>query len=814
MGELRTDIRYALRRLIAAPAFTITGIATLALGIGATTAIFSLVYGVVFRPLPFPQPDNLYAVYSANATAGSMRAAVSAVDLDDWRAARRDIEDIGGVFFRAGSSGIDLTGRGEPRRLPAAFFSPGFFSALGVIPAAGRLPREEEMVRGGPDDVVVLSHTFWVREFGASPDAIGATLTLRGVPSIVVGVLPPSMRFPADGIDVYLPYSTIPDDAIPRIRVVRTLDVVARAKPGATQDAVEAEMAVITRRLASEYPEDKFWDQATVVPMTDVMTGPVRDGLLVLFGAVGLVMLMAVVNVAALQVARASGRGREMAVRLALGARRARLVRQLLTESLVLAAVGCVAGVALAYGMLRALVMLAAGQLPRMAEVGIDATAVIFAVAVSLLTGLLFGVAPALRAIGSDPQRALAGGSRGAVGADSQRLRHVLVVAEIAVAMMLVVGAGLMTRSFVALLGVDPGFRQDGLVAVQFTIDPDRHDVPLDPARPGFRGYMNYYQTVIEKVRTLPGVESAAAVKDAPFRGNGELNSFQIASRPVPAGEQAPTATVIHVSDGYFSTIGARLIGGREFAPSDRAGAPRVVVVNDAFARQFFPGGAVGQKLQFGPAPVEIIGVVNDIRQVSMSEQARPTMYFSNYQNGRIQTTIVARTLGDPVVMGSAIRKAIWSLDANQPITDVFTFSDSTDRALARPRLLVVLLGSFGAVGLLLGAVGIYGVLSALVNQRQREIGVRIALGARPRDVQRLVLRRGLMLTASGIAIGLAGAWLLTRFLAAVLYGVAPTDPLTFAGVAAALAGAALLASWLPAVRAARVDPVVALRAE
>jgi len=423
-----------------------------------------------------------------------MRAPVSAVDLDDWRAARRDIEDIGGVFFRAGSSGIDLTGRGEPRRLPAAFFSPGFFGALGVVPEAGRLPREEEMVRGGPDDVVVISHTFWVREFDASPDAIGTTLTLSGVPSIVVGVLPPSMRFPSDGIDVYLPYSTIPDYAIPRIRVVRTLDVVARAKTGVPQDAVETEMAVITRRLAN---------------------------------------------------------------RRAVCGRRGS---------------GCRSAV-----------------------------------------------------------------WRGAVGADSQRLRNALVIAEIAVAMMLVVGAGLMTRSFVALLDVDPGFRQDGLVAVQFTIDSNRHDVPVDPARPGFAGYMNYYEAVIEKVRRLPGVESAAAVKDAPFRGTGEVNGFQIANRPVPAGEQAPTATVIHVSDDYFSTIGARLLAGRELASSGRAGAPPVVVVNGAFARQFFPSGAVGQHLQFGRAPVEIIGVVNDIRQVSLSEQARPTLYLSNYQNGRVQ---------------------------------------------------------------------------------------------------------------------------------------------------------------------------------
>jgi predicted permease len=545
------------------------------------------------------------------------------------------------------------------------------------------------------------------------------------------------------------------------------------------------------------------------------MTGAVRDGLLVLFGAVGLVLLMAAVNVAALQVARAAGRGRELAVRLALGARRGRLVRQLLTESLVLAALGCGAGVAVAYGLLRGLLSLAADQLPRAAEVGVDLTAVAFAVGVSLLAGLVFGVAPALRALRSDPQQALSAGSRGAAGSHTHGLRHGLVVVEVAVAMMLVVGAGLMSRSFVALLNVDPGFQPEGLVAVQFTIASERHEAASNPGPIGHRGYMNFYREAIDRVRALPGVESAAAVKHAPFRGNGERNQFTIPTRPVPAGEDAPTASVIHVSDGYFSTIGARIMAGREFTPQDRAGAPFVIVVNDSFARQYFPGeSVVGQNVRIGAAAVEIVGVVNDIRQVSMRDDARPTIYLSNLQNGRIQTTIVARTDGDPLALAPAIRRAIWSLDADQAIADVFTFDDAMGTALAQPRLLLVLLGSFGVVGLLLGALGIYGVLSALVNQRQREIGVRIALGARPADVQRMVIRRGLLLTLGGIAIGMTGAWMLTRFLAAVLYGIEPTDPMTFGGVAAVLTLAALLASWLPALRAARVDPVEALRAE
>ncbi|HEY7475070.1 MAG TPA: ABC transporter permease [Vicinamibacterales bacterium] len=813
MRDFQRDVQYAIRRLRSSPGFTAAAILTLALGIGANTAIFSIVNSVLFRPLPFPEPDRLYAVYSANRTADALQAAVSAVDLDDWRAQRQQVEDLGGYFYAEGSTGIDLTGRGDPRRLSVVFFTPGFFSALRVTPLQGRLPLENEMVRGGNDRVVLLSHRFWMSEFGGAAVA-GSTLALGGAPHEVLGVLPADMRFPTDLADVFVPYSTIPDSGIPRIRPVRILSVVARAKPGVSQDAVQAEMNTIASRLAAQYTEDRAWDATTVLPLHDVVTSAVRRPLLVLLGAVGFVVLMACVNLAGLQLARAVGRGREIGVRIALGARRGRLVRQLLTESLVLAVCGGIAGLALASLLTSALLALAAGELPRASEVRIDAFVLAFSLFLSIVTGLLFGLVPAWRTASWNVSQMLREGGRGNVAGESGRLRTGLIVAEVALAVILVAGAGLMGRSFVALLDVDPGFQPHGLIAVQFTINASKYPAPPAAATPGRipSPYTQFYTEVIEKVRTLPGVVSAAAVKDPPFRGNGERNGFGIPGRPVPPGQDPPSAATIHVSDGYFKTIGARLVDGREFTPQDRFDAPFVVVVNEAFARQFFPGQrAVGQQILRG-TPVEIVGVVNDIRQVAMAEPARPTIYVHNLQNARVKTTIVARAQGDPLMLAGAIREAVWSIDPQQPITGIFTFDESVSRALARPRLVTVLLLSFGGVGLLLGAVGIYGILAFLVQQRRSEIGVRLALGARPVDVAAVFVRRGLILTSVGVAIGLGGALLLSRYLEAVLYGVRPTDPATFAGVALMLLVAAALASWLPARRAARVDPVTTLR--
>ncbi len=804
VGEFRQDVGYAMRKLRRSPGFTLVAVLTLALGIGANTAIFSVVNGVLFRPLPFPRPEQLLKVWSANPSAGMLQASVSPVDLDDWRAQRKQVADIGGFWYAAGGSGIDLTGLGDPQRLSAVFFTPGFFSTLGVIPPRGRLPREDEMVRGGPDKVILLTHAFWQRQFGGSAEVINAHLTLGGNPYLVLGVLPPTFRYPAGDVDVYVPYSTIPDDAIPRIRPVRILEVVARMGDGVSIEAADAELDAIAARIASEYPDNAAWAATTTLPLRDAVTGDVRGGLLLLLGAVAFVLLIACVNVASLLLARATARSREIAVRAALGAGRGRIVRQLLTESTVLSLTGGLVGLAVGIGGTRALLALSAGQLPRGADVRIDGFVLLFTLGVSLTTGLLFGLVPALRASAGNLQAALRAGGRGMAGDGGNRLRHGLVITEVALAMMLVVGGGLMTRSFVSLLRVDPGFRPDSLLVLNFTLSTSRH-----------ADYRQVYQQILEAVRAVPGVTAAGVMKDAPLRGTGERNGFTLPGMVVPEGTDSPTAQVLHVSDGVFRAIGARMIDGREFTPADRRDAPLVIVVNEAFARQWFPGErATGKHILLGDTRVEIIGVVNDIRQRAMATPAEPTFYLHVQQNGRVRMNVMARTRGEPLAMTAALRDAVWSVDRQQPITSVFTFDEAMNDSLARPRLLTVLLGIFGVLGLLLGAIGLYGVLSYLVNQRQRDIGVRLALGARPGDVLQMVVRRGLVLATIGVTIGVVGSLALGRFLAGVLYDVEPTDPVTLLGVTTVLLGVAALASWLPARRAARVDPVVTLREE
>jgi predicted permease len=810
MGELRQDVVYAFRRLRSSPAFAVTAVLTLALGIGANAAIFSVVYGVLFRPLPFPDADHLYRAWSANRTAGALQVPVSSPDLDDWRAQRRQIEDLGGYWYADEGSGIDLTGSGEPRRLSVAFVTAGFFDTFGVPALHGRLPREDELVRGGRDRVVMLTHGFWQREFGGKTDVIGQSLILSqptsSGPYEVLGVMPPGFRYPSERVDIFLPYSSIPDESIPHIRPVRILSVVARARPGVGPDVVRDELNTIAVRLAQQYPENASYDGATIEPLQDAMTGPVRAGLLVLLGAVAFVLLMTCANIASLLLARATTRGREIVTRMALGAGRGRIVRQLLTESVVLALVGGVAGIGVAYVTLAGLLRLSAGQLPRGSDIRLDATVLLFALALSVATGILFGLVPALRGATRDLQGALREGGRGLAGGEARRLRSALVVVEVALAVMLVVGAGLMTRSFLALMRVDPGFRAEQLLAINFTINTVRH--PDGQHR-------IFYQRVIETVRELPGVVSAGAVKDAPFRGEGERWSFRTPGMVVPAGEDPPNAMVLHVSDGYFRTIGTPILDGREFAPRDRADAPFAIVVNEALARQYFPGeSAVGRPLRIGEQEVPIVGVVGDIRQSAIAEPGTPTIYVDNQQNTRVKVTLVVRTRGEPLALAEPVEAAIRTLDPDQTITSVFTYEDIVSEALARPRLLTVLLAAFGVLGLVLGALGIYGVQAYLVGQRQREIGVRMALGARPRAVLGMVVARGLTLSVAGIAIGLAGAFALTRYLRAVLFGIAPTDPLTFAAVGAVLLAVGLFASWLPARRAAGVDPITALRAD
>jgi predicted permease len=806
--ELAQDTRFAVRSLAKNPAFTAVAIVTLALGIGANGAIFSVVNGVLLKPLPFPQPEQLLRAWQNNTSATSREPGpVSAMNLDDWRARRRMIADMGGYWFSDGQSGTDMTGIGEPQRLSATFVSPGFWNTLAVPSTIGRVPRDDEMVRGSNDKLVVLSYAFWQRQFGASRAIVGQRLTLGGASYEIVGVMPESFRFPSPRVDVYIPFSTIPDGAIPRIRPVRILSVVARMKPGVTVAQANAELNGIARALAAEYPENRLIAAASAAPLQESIVGNVQTSLYVLLGAVGFVLLIASVNLASLLLARATVRERELAVRAALGAGRARLVRQLLTESFVLAGVGGVLGVIVAKLGGLSLLRLAGGQLPRAEDVGLDAKVLAFTAAVSILTGVIFGIVPAIRASSPDVQQSLREGARGSTRGTGG-LRGALVVAEVALAMVLVIGAGLMTRSFIKLLQVDLGFSTDHRVAMNYTISGARH--------PSGEPMRSTYRQMLDKVRAIPGVVTAGAVRDLPFRGDGEPISFLPPGGTAGPNGERPVATLMFTSDGFFSAMGIPLIAGRDLSPQDNQRAPLAVVINQALAKKYFPNqNAVGQALVFGDTNhMPIVGVVGDVRQTAVAESPAPRIYASVYQIFRVKVNLVIRTREDPTLMIKRVEDAIRSVDPQQTFTAAFTLDDVVSEAVARPRLLTVLLGLFGGMGLILGALGIYGVLAYLVSQRTREIGVRIALGAQRQHVLSMVVSSGLRLAGLGVAIGFVGALVLTRLMQGVLYGVTPYDPLTFAVVAIGLVAVAAFASWLPALRATRVDPLEAIRAE
>lgn len=802
------DMRFALRTLRKNPAFAAVAVLTLALGIGMNAAIFSVVNGVLLEPLALGQPDRLVQLFQVSTADGKpTRGTISPVVIDDWRARRQSLADLGGYFYREGMSGTDLTGEGEPQRVATAFVTPGFWNTLGVAPQLGRVPRDDEMVRGSNDRLVVLSYPYWQRQFGGAPSVIGRRITLQDQSYEIVGVMPRSFSFPTPRVEMYIPYSTIPDDAIPRLRVVRVLDAVGRMKPGVTVAQANAEMNGIARGLAAQYPEIKTLTGADVVPLRDAMVGKVRATLLVLLAAVGFVLLIAAVNLASLMLARATSRERELAIRAALGAERARLVRQLFTESVILAALGGLLGVVVARFGGQLLVTLASGQLPRAEEVSLDGRVLAFTAVVSLITGIVFGLVPAVRASSPALQESLRAGSRGST-ISTGGLRSALVVAEVALAMILVVGAGLMTRSFVKLMQVDLGFSPEHRIALNYSISTSRHSTDAE--------MRDTYRQMIERVRQVPGVIAAGAVRDLPFHGDGEPVRFRIAGQSVSSPDAAASATLMFVSDGFFGAMGIPLIAGRDISPQDRQGAPLVFVVNRAFAKQYLGGtNPVGQMLTLNDTTrYPIVGLVGDVRQTSVDETPTPRVYVSAYQIFRVRTNLVVRTQGDPQLMIERVADAIRAVDPMQPITSTYTLEDAVGEAVARPRLLTVLLGLFGAMGLILGALGLYGVLSYLVNQRTREIGVRIALGAQRGDVLNMVVRRGLALAVAGITVGLGGAVLLTRLMQGVLYGVTSTDPLTFAAVAGVLLLVAVIASVIPALRATRVDPLVALRSE
>ncbi|MFN2564165.1 MAG: ADOP family duplicated permease [Gemmatimonadaceae bacterium] len=803
IDELRQDLTYALRSLRAAPGFALVALLTLALGIGANTAIFSVVRGVLLRPLPFPNADRVVRLWQASHVNDQPRVTLAEPGFRDLRAATRSFSSMGAYWYGPGSSGIDMTGSGAPQRVEGAFVSDGFFETLRAPAFLGRTLRPEENIRGN-DRVAVLAHGFWQRHFGSDPAILGRPITLDGVPHTVVGVMPPDFTYPGERLDVWVPLSRIAEDAIPRRRDNRFLDVVGRLAPGVTPAQAHTDVAANVRRLAEQHPEDKLYPDVTVMPIREAITGEVRTPLLVLLGAVSFVLLIACVNIASLLLARATVRQRELAVRAALGAGRGRIARQLVTESLTLALLGGLLGLGLAYGGVRGLAALGASELPRASAIGIDPTVLGFTFAIAVAAGLLFGLVPALRAASPDLQGTLRAGARGTVGGRGQRLRGALVVAEVALAVVLVAGAGLATKSFARLLDVNPGFRPENVLAVTISL----------PVGTEYDKSSAYLESIFERIRAVPGVRAVGAAKNLPLRGVGEERRLRVT--PPSDGStppEAPRVNVLHVGGDYFRAMGIPVREGRTFDRTDRADAPVAFVVNEALARRYFPGGrAVGKNLAFNFGEVPIIGVVGDVRQRTLTEPAEPMAYIHLAQNMRRGLSLVVLTDGSPVRYTAAVREAIWTANRNQTISSISTLEDIVGGTVARPRLLATLLLLFGVMGLTLGALGIYGVLAYAVNQRRQEIGVRVALGAAPRSILGLVVRQGMGLAVTGMVAGLAGAFVVTRVMQSVLYEVGVTDPATFALVVVLLLGVALAASWLPARRALRIEPVTALR--
>ena len=802
LEDLGADLRFAARTLAKSPGFTSMAVLTLALGIGANTAIFSVVDGVLLRPLPYADPDRLVALWPE----GSFPRG----GLEILRERSRVYERLSAVGFPLD---VSLTGQGEPEQLTGVGVTPDLFATLGVGAAAGR-PLQTGEEGSGRDRVVVLSHALWERRFGADPDVVGRTVTLGGVDRTVVGVLPPGFAYPSREVDVWIPADLAPAD-VGRHWGTAWVRPIGRLRPGATIEQAQAELRSLMPVVRSGFPWHMPADwgaAATAVPLQDSLVGNVRPMLFVLLGAVGLVLLVACVNVGNLLLARAATREREVAVRAALGAGRCRLLGQLLTESLFLALLGGAAGVLLALWSLPVLTSLLPADMPRLEEVGIDGRVLAFTLGLAVLTGLAFGLAPARHAFRPDVHRDLREGA----GTSRRRWRLVagLVASEIALAVILVIGAMLLVQSLWRLLQVDPGFRREQIVSA--AVAPSELRYGDDASRRAF------YQELEQRLKALPGARAVAVASGIPFGGGAYGSVFLIEGRPAPGtqGAEWPLADArLTVGSGYFQALGIPVLEGRAFTEADSASAPPVVLVSRKLADAYWKGEEViGRRIQF-PGPGEpwrtVVGVVGDVKWDRLSAGEGSGLYVPLLQSPPAgPTRVVVRTTAEEKAVAASLKNVVAALDKDTPVSDVRTMEELISASVAAPRSIMLLLAAFAAVALALGAVGIYGVIAYAVAQRTREIGIRMALGARTGTVLRLVLWQGTVLAALGIALGLPGAWGITRVLRNLLFEVSATDPLTFATVPLLLAVVALLASYVPARRAARVDPTRAIRGE
>ncbi len=807
MDSFWQDVRFALRTLAANPGLTVVALLTLALGIGANTAMFSVVDGVLLKPLPFPQPEELMVVWSRNPGAGYPRMTVSPPDWSDWKAEAKSFEGLAAVDFNR----VNLTGRGEPEVLAAGLVSADFWQVFGVPLPLGRgfLPAEDAPGKG---QVVVLSHELWQRRFGGDPKIIDQAITIDGVRHTVVGVAPAGFKNPNDR-DLWMPLGMAPD---PTQRGAHYLVVFGRLKDGVSATQATTEMDAIAARLEKQYPESNTGFGTLVVPLQESSVENVRQALLVLLAAVAAVLLIACLNVANLLLARLTAREREIAVRTALGAGRVRLVRQLLTESVVLALAGGALGTALAVCGTRALLALN-DDIPRAETIGIDGRVLAFTLAVSLGTGLLFGLFPALQGPGRDLHDSLKEGGRGNSGGGRARLaRQGLVLAEVALALVLLVGAGLLLRSFANLQGIDPGFRSDGVLTMD--VSPPEFKYGSEEQQAAF------YSRLIERVSALPGVERAASAYPLPLSGSGFVLVYSINGRPEHTPGKEPAAAIRVVTPEFFRALDVPVLRGRVFGPADRFGAEKVAVVNQSWVQREFPGqDPIGQRITFGdPSEADaewmtVVGVVGDVRHAALSEAPSAEVYWPQLQLPQRGSTLVvhaAAGAGDPAALTAAVRAAVREVDPDLPVYRVRTLDEVVAASLSSSRFNAVLFGLFAALALALAAVGVYGVVSYAVAQRTHEIGIRMALGAGRHSVVAMILRQGMGTVLLGVAAGLVGAVFASRLLAGLVFGVSPRDPLTFLLVPLALATVALLANVIPARRATQVDPMIALRRE
>ncbi len=806
LETIAQDLSYGLRMMLKNRGFTVGAIVTLALGIGVNIAIFSVVNSVLLRPLAYHDPDRLVWI-GHSAVKPNQASAISPPTFVDYRNWCQSFENITALMF---GSSFNLTGDGGPERLQGRRVSANFFATLGVAPELGRgfLAEEDEPER---NRVVVLSHGLWQRRFGADRNIVGKALRLNGQDFTVIGVMPASFRWRTD--ELWSPLALGPDNFTPRSRGSEFLQAIARLRPNVTLQQAQAEVEAIAAQTVRQnpeiYPAGRDFITRTRLLREDLV-GDVRLMLLALFGAVGFVLLIACANVANLLLARASARRKEIVIRAALGASRFRLMRQMLTESLLLATLSGLCGLLLARWGIAALLKMNPADLPRLQEITVDARALSFMLGVSMLAVLLFGLAPALQASGIDFQESLKEGCHGSSGG-RQRTRKLLVVAEVAMSLLLLAGAGLMIRSFLRLMHVDPGFSPDHVLTMWVELPASKYPERLQRQA--------FFRQALERIRALPGVSSAGAVGELPLSGAVRSATFTIEGRPTVSNEAPPHSDIRTITPGYFQTMKIPLLKGRDFTEQDDSNGRLVAMIDETLAQLYWPGeDPVGKRLelQFAAEPLwmEIVGVVGRIKHRGLDAEYKGQIFYPAAQRGTLGMNLVTRTTIDPLSLVSAVRGAIREVDPEQPIYRVMTMEQVVADAVARPRLTMLLLGVFAALALTLAAVGIYGVIAYSVSQRTHEIGIRLALGAQAADVLRLIIRQVMGLVSAGVGIGLAGALSLTRLMKTLLFGVSATDPLTFTVITLLLALVALLACWLPARRAAQVDPIVALRNE